>query len=466
MCAQHEQAALVLGSTSVREFRRSDSYLAPAFGTRTRARSTRPRTSVSVACNENVAVAATAVLNLGRRSPRASTRTCGASTFGSARLRRTSGPARAGGLQDITNVVGGPCLAPGSRKSQVPTKVRPPSATTSEHLPSRARVGEHSRPQGPTATLVPVQSQVQAAQVIPPPVAAAPQCLAKAAHGVPASAGADISVNAVHVESVQSATEYVPEIMSNLFLEEANFLPRPNYMTSQTEVNPKMRAILIDWLVEVHVKYRMRPETLFLAVNLIDRHLSRTTVTRKSLQLVGVVAMFIAAKFEEIRPPTVSECVYVTDSAYSKQEILNTECCMLTVLDFEVVTPTALNFIEYVAAVICIEPIQREVAQYILELGLLDYKLIRHLPSELGSAALLLSNELLERQPVWPALAVQKSRYSEQALRTCVEELRRLVEAAPNQQHQSVRQKFKQPKHRCVAKLSIFDSSSEKDTTK
>merc|ERR1719355_296187 len=102
--------------------------------------------------------------------------------------------------------------------------------------------------------------------------------------------------------------------------------------------------ILIDWLVEVHMKYRLRGETLFLTVNLIDRYLSRMPVMRRRLQLVGVVAMFVAAKFEEISPPELHDWVYITDKAYTNEDVLVMEVTMLNTLNFQVMVPTAAHF--------------------------------------------------------------------------------------------------------------------------
>ena len=79
-----------------------------------------------------------------------------------------------------------------------------------------------------------------------------------------------------------------------------------------------MRAILIDWLVDVHSKFKLVNETMFLTVNLIDRFLGKVQVTRQKLQLVGVTCMFIATKYEEIYPPDLRDFVYVTDKAYTK----------------------------------------------------------------------------------------------------------------------------------------------------
>lgn len=90
-----------------------------------------------------------------------------------------------------------------------------------------------------------------------------------------------------------------------------------------------MRSILIDWLVEVHLKFKLVPETLYLTVNLIDWYLSQVSVNREKLQLVGVTAMLIASKYEEIYAPEVQDFVYITDKAYTKEEILDCEQRML-----------------------------------------------------------------------------------------------------------------------------------------
>lgn len=83
-----------------------------------------------------------------------------------------------------------------------------------------------------------------------------------------------------------------------------------------------MRAILVDWIIEVHLKFKLLPETLFITVSLIDRYLELEQIKRTNLQLVGVTAMLIASKYEEIYAPEVRDFVYITDNAYTKEEIL------------------------------------------------------------------------------------------------------------------------------------------------
>lgn len=259
--------------------------------------------------------------------------------------------------------------------------------------------------------------------------------------------------------NVQDAEEYATDIQNRLFLEEAAFLPRVDYMEMQADLTPKMRTILIDWLVEVHMKYKLRSETLHLAVNLIDRHLTRSTVMRKKLQLVGVVAMFIASKFEEINPPELHDWVYITDKAYTKEDVLVMECTMLTALSFQIVVPTAAHFFPGLVAANGCNDVHSQLAQYIIELALMEIRMIQYPPSHTVSAALLLSNEILGRSPVWPTSMVQRSRQSEAGLRPCVDLLRQLYEAdkalAPGAQLQAVHKKFSSKEHHSVATMRL-----------
>lgn len=119
--------------------------------------------------------------------------------------------------------------------------------------------------------------------------------------------------------------EYARDVCSHMLKTETQNSAKIGYMQKQTDINEKMRAILVDWLIEVHYKFKLLPETLFLTVNLIDRFLDKETIHRTKLQLVGVTAMLIASKYEEIYAPEVKDFVYITDRAYQKDEILKQE---------------------------------------------------------------------------------------------------------------------------------------------
>jgi len=250
-----------------------------------------------------------------------------------------------------------------------------------------------------------------------------------------------------------SIAEYAPDVFSQLFRTECVSRARLDYMDGQPDINGKMRAILIDWLVEVHLKYKLRSETLFLCVNIIDRFLSSRSVTRRRLQLVGVCALFVAAKLEEIHAPEVRDFVYVCDNAYSTDDILNAEVSILTGLNFRICSPTAVHFLEPLCRINRCCEVHRNLAQYIAELALLDLPMIRYSPSQIASASLLLSNQLLGREPVWPASTARHARHTQQALTNLSQELRTLLHNAPSMQLGAVRMKFSYASHKEVAKM-------------
>ena len=77
-----------------------------------------------------------------------------------------------------------------------------------------------------------------------------------------------------------------------------------------------------DFMLQVHYKFELMDETLYLTVNIIDRFLARQTVVRKKLQLVGVTAMLLACKYEEVSVPIVEDFIMISDRAYARAEVL------------------------------------------------------------------------------------------------------------------------------------------------
>ena len=115
------------------------------------------------------------------------------------------------------------------------------------------------------------------------------------------------------VKDVQAVVPYVREIYRYYRETEGLKHASPSYMSKHADINAKMRAILIDWLVEVHLKFKLLPETLYLTVNLIDRFLEKEhTIMRDKLQLVGVTAMFLASKYEEIYHPECRDFAFIS----------------------------------------------------------------------------------------------------------------------------------------------------------
>src|SRR5690606_18123745 len=128
--------------------------------------------------------------------------------------------------------------------------------------------------------------------------------------------------------------EYITEIFDYLRKLEPTTQPNPDYMMHQKDLEWDTREILIDWLIEVHTRFSMLPETLFLAVNIIDRFLSVKVVRLDKFQLVGVTALLIASKYEEAVTLHVQHYAKLADNGFSEDEILRAERFILASLDY------------------------------------------------------------------------------------------------------------------------------------
>ena len=166
--------------------------------------------------------------------------------------------------------------------------------------------------------------------------------------------------------------------------------PKP-YMDGQEDITPKMRAILVDWLVEVHMKFRLVPETLYLCVHILDRYCAIAHVERSKLQLVGVTALFLACKHEEIYPPEVRDCVYITDRAYDRQEVLDMEQTLLRILDWKVSLPTAYPFLDRFLSLTKASKMTRHAAEYYMERTLQEHDLLEYRPSLVCASVVILA---------------------------------------------------------------------------
>jgi len=139
--------------------------------------------------------------------------------------------------------------------------------------------------------------------------------------------------------------DLVDDIFTVLRQREIKERPNPNYMSLQQSINAKMRGILADWMIDVGSTFTLLSETVFLGVRLMDMFLSRKQVSRERMQLVGIASLVIASKFEEIRSPFIEDWIWISDEAYTRDQILRMEKIMLEVLDFNMGTPTPLHFL-------------------------------------------------------------------------------------------------------------------------
>lgn len=186
-------------------------------------------------------------------------------------------------------------------------------------------------------------------------------------------------------ENLILVSDYVNDIYSYLFKLEAEQPVMKNHLEGQAEVYAKMRAVLIDWINEVHTQFHLVAETFQLAVAIIDRYLQTVKDTKRShLQLVGVTALFIAAKYEELFPPAIADFIYITDDTYTGKQIRQMELQIFKALDCNLSRPLPIHFLRRFSKAAEAEDSHHAMSKYFLELAMIEYDMSHYKPSEVG----------------------------------------------------------------------------------
>lgn len=182
--------------------------------------------------------------------------------------------------------------------------------------------------------------------------------------------------------------EYIDEIYQNLLQEEknANLKIEKNYMKQQNDINDKMRAILVDWLIEVHRRFRLKRKTLFQTIYIIDLYLSQKIIQKSRLQLLGIASLLISCKQNEIFYPPILEFLYITNNAYNKEELLGMEMLVLQTLNFEILSATSEEFYNIISKAFNFNKKQHLLGEYFLDSSLLDYNILKYKASVVGAA--------------------------------------------------------------------------------
>ncbi|XP_042451169.1 G2/mitotic-specific cyclin S13-7-like [Zingiber officinale] len=219
-----------------------------------------------------------------------------------------------------------------------------------------------------------------------------------------------------------AVVDYVEDIYK--FYKSNEHASRPHdYMNSQVEINAKMRAILADWLIEVNHRFQLTPETLYLTFNIVDRYLSTETALRKEFQLIGVSAMLISSKYEEIWAPEVNDFICIADRAYTREQILGMEKRILNKLEWNLTVPTLYVFlVRFIKAASCDKEMEHMV-YFFAELALMNYSMIMFCPSMVAASAVYAAQCTLNKKPLWNERLKRHTGFSENQLLDCAEML-------------------------------------------
>lgn len=227
----------------------------------------------------------------------------------------------------------------------------------------------------------------------------------------------------------------------------------PTYMRQQAHINEKMRAILIDWLVEVHLKFKLVPETLYLTVNLIDRYLLGSPVERSNLQLVGVSALLLASKYEEIYPPELKDLVYITDKAYTQEQILGMEEKMVKALKYKMTIASVHCFMMRYLKAGHADRRMVWLASYVAERMLQEYSMLKYLPSMVAACAVYVARKNLGRN-AWSPTLLHYAQYAESDLHACLKDMHGVLHSTKGSLA-AVKKKYSSEKYGTVATMPL-----------
>ncbi|XP_074862896.1 G2/mitotic-specific cyclin-B2 [Carettochelys insculpta] len=264
-------------------------------------------------------------------------------------------------------------------------------------------------------------------------------------------------------ENPQLCSDYVKDIYLYLRQLELQQSVRQHYLDGK-EINGRMRAILVDWLVQVHSRFQLLQETLYMCVAVMDRFLQIHPVCRKKLQLAGVTALLLASKYEEIFSPDIADFVYITDNAYSSTQIREMEMMILKELNFDLGRPLPLHFLRRASKAGEADAEQHTLAKYLMELTLVDYDMVHHHPSEIAAAALCLSRKVLG-QGKWGVKQQYYTGYTEDSLMLIMQHMaKNVVKVNDNlTKYTAIRNKYASSKLMRISTIPQLNSKMIRD---
>ncbi|XP_009110222.1 cyclin-B2-3 [Brassica rapa] len=232
-----------------------------------------------------------------------------------------------------------------------------------------------------------------------------------------------INIDACDEMNPLAVVEYINDIYDFFKKSEELSCVPPNYMDNQQDLNERMRGILIDWLIEVHYKFELMEETLYLTVSVIDRFLAVHQIVRKKLQLVGVTALLLACKYEEVSVPVVDDLILISDKAYTRREVLDMEKLMANTLQFNFSLPTAYVFMRRFLKAAQSDKKLEVLSFFIIELCLVEYEMLEYTPSKLAASAIYTARCTLNGFEEWSKTCEFHTGYKEEELLECARKM-------------------------------------------
>ena len=252
--------------------------------------------------------------------------------------------------------------------------------------------------------------------------------------------------------------EYFDEIYTNLLLEEKKSYKKieKDYMDKQYDINHKMRAILVDWLIEVHLNFHFKRKTLFQTIQIIDLFLSKKLMQKNKFQLLGIASLLISCKENEIFYPPIEEFVNITNNAFTKKELFNMEVYILKVLNFEVLLPTSEEFYNIISEAFNFNKMQHHLGEYFLDSALVDYEILKYKPSAIALACAYIVMKFYGingYKDLYSPRMIMEDDYPQKTIKECARALCILVKNLSKSTLKSAKDKYSSEEFGKVAEL-------------
>lgn len=304
-----------------------------------------------------------------------------------------------------------PTPAPPATKRQQITWVTPPGQAKLPFVMNNT----HKPQTAPTASMIALEVHAAAVR----------RGIKDITRVVPTNDGsADPKPSDVYTAVVIEVCDYSPAMMVTLRLSEPLYAVKSDYLDNHHDLLPKMRKRLLDWIVCVWWRFSMCSETLIMTVSIIDRFTAAAPheVSRTTYQLLGIVAVWIAAKKEELYVPPIGDLRYLCENSYSSKEIIDYERKVCLTLNFMLTPPCATTFIRWFSMIHDSQFAIHTIAKYLVTAALISLELLKYYPSELAAAAEWIGLKCRAYGP-WSADFIYYTGYTEDDLRPCCRDL-------------------------------------------
>ena len=239
-----------------------------------------------------------------------------------------------------------------------------------------------------------------------------------------------------NIEEIKYNPQLVQEYSSDIFSNQKS-----------EKINIKTRAIVIDWLVHIHYKFKLKEETLYLTINIMDRFTKTTSFNLNDYQLISICSLLIASKFEDIYPPEISDLIYASKNTYSKEQIIKTEYEILKKLNFNLLYNSSYKFLSYYYLTSQINNIKvLHLAQYILELSLLNLSSLKFKQSLRAASVFYMAIKILKENN-WNYNLQFHTGYKENELKNCVKDIIIFLQLELKNKSNSIKDKFNSLKY-------------------